>query len=107
VLSEAMNHHDGGRGRGGVANALGNVTADVTVAGIDSDRLYPLRLQGELAALLPARPEVAVVPSLHGHDGFLIETEHVGKVVRETLDRMKDRGALVSSLATAGPGRSP
>ena len=42
VLSEAMNHHDVGRGRGGVARALGAVTAEVTVAGIASDRLYPL-----------------------------------------------------------------
>ena len=55
VLSEAMNHHDVGRGRGGVGAALARVTADVTIAGISSDRLYPLRLQYELAELIPAR----------------------------------------------------
>jgi len=41
VLSDAMNHHDVGRGRGGVAEALRGVRARVTVAGIASDRLYP------------------------------------------------------------------
>ena len=51
-----MDHHDVGRGRGGGAAALASVTARVTVVGIDSDRLYPLRLQHELAALLPGEP---------------------------------------------------
>jgi homoserine O-acetyltransferase/O-succinyltransferase len=45
VLSEAMNHHDVGRGRGGVERALARVRAVTTVAGIASDRLYPLNLQ--------------------------------------------------------------
>ena len=56
VLSEAMNHHDVGPGRGGVAAALARCRAEVTVAGITSDRLYPIGLQHELAALLPGRP---------------------------------------------------
>ena len=78
VLSEAMNHHDVGRGRGGLARALGQVTADITVAGIASDRLYPLELQEELGRLLPGDRPVAVVQSAFGHDGFLIETEQIG-----------------------------
>ena len=35
------------------AAALGRITAEVTIAGISSDRLYPLRLQEELAELIP------------------------------------------------------
>jgi homoserine O-acetyltransferase/O-succinyltransferase len=85
VLSEAMNHHDVGRGRGGMARALGQVTADITVAGIASDRLYPLELQEELARLLPGNRPVAVVQSAFGHDGFLIETEQLGRVIRSAL----------------------
>jgi homoserine O-acetyltransferase len=85
TLSEAMNHHDVGRGRGGVETALRRVTADVTVAGLSSDRLYPLRLQRELAELAPTASEVAVIESEHGHDGFLIEAEAVGKVVAGAL----------------------
>ena len=86
VLSEAMNHHDVGRGRGGIANALAGVHAEMTVAGIASDRLYPLELQHELARMLPGHPEVAVVESIAGHDGFLLETAQVGRIVRDALE---------------------
>jgi homoserine O-acetyltransferase len=89
VLSEAMNHHDVGRGRGGLAAALGRVRATVAIAGIDSDRLYPLYLQQEMAGLLPARPEVTVIHSLYGHDSFLIESEAVGAFIRAALDDPK------------------
>jgi homoserine O-acetyltransferase len=85
VLSEAMNHHDVGRGRGGVAQALGQVNTDLTVAGIASDRLYPLELQEELGRLLPGDRPVAVVQSDFGHDGFLIETEQIGTVIATAL----------------------
>jgi homoserine O-acetyltransferase len=85
VLSEAMNHHDVGRGRGGVADALGSVRAKVTVAGIASDRLYPLSQQLEIAELLPGSTEVRVIESEFGHDGFLLETAAVGAVVHDAL----------------------
>ena len=87
VLSEAMNHHDVGRGRGGVAEALNAVSARVTVAGIASDRLYPLEQQLEIARLLPGENEVHVIHSEFGHDGFLVETDAVGDVVRFALQR--------------------
>ena len=85
VLSESMNHHDVGRGRGGVAAALASVEAEVTVAGISSDRLYPLRLQYELAELLPHATGVDVIESDVGHDGFLVEHEAVGKIIRRAF----------------------
>jgi homoserine O-acetyltransferase len=85
VLSEAMNHHDVGRGRGGVDRALAGVAADVTVAGIASDRLYPIGLQHELARLVPGRRPVTVVQSASGHDGFLVEADQVGAVVSSAL----------------------
>jgi homoserine O-acetyltransferase/O-succinyltransferase len=86
ALSEAMNHHDVGRGRGGLAEALGAVRADVTVAGITTDRLYPLALQEEIARHLPCRPSVSVVESFTGHDGFLLEVAQIGDIVRSALD---------------------
>jgi homoserine O-acetyltransferase len=85
LLSEAMNHHDVGRGRGGVNRALSRVTAEVIVAGISSDRLYPLRLQHELVAAIPRATGVDVVESVSGHDGFLVESEAVGKVIARAL----------------------
>jgi homoserine O-acetyltransferase len=85
VLSDAMNHHDIGRGRGGVPAALARITAQTTVAGITSDRLYPLRLQYELAELIPTATGVEIVESIFGHDGFLVEQEAVGKIIERAL----------------------
>ncbi len=85
ILSEAMNHHDVGRERGGIAPALAQVKARVAVAGISSDRLYPLYQQEQVAALVPDRPRVRVIHSPYGHDSFLIESEAVGAFIAEAL----------------------
>ncbi len=85
VLAEAMNTHDVGRGRGGRRAALSRVGARTVVAGVDSDRLYPLSQQEELAAGIPGAGGVRVIGSPYGHDGFLIETEQTGALVRELL----------------------
>lgn len=85
VLSEAMNLHNVGRGRGGLQRALSQVLPEVTVAGIASDRLYPLELQEELARLLPGNRPVAVVQSAFGHDGFLLEVEQIGAIIAAAL----------------------
>jgi len=84
VLSEAMNSHDVGRDRGGVAAALARVSAATTVVGVDSDRLYPVRLSDEIAAETPGAVQ-HTISSGHGHDGFLIEIEAVGRIVHDSL----------------------
>jgi homoserine O-acetyltransferase len=86
ALTDALSSHDVGRGRGGVRAALRGCRVPTIIGGITSDRLYPLRLQAELAELLPECAELDVVDSIYGHDGFLVETEAVGKLVRRTLD---------------------
>ncbi|GLX50473.1 homoserine O-acetyltransferase [Streptomyces hygroscopicus subsp. hygroscopicus] len=85
VLTEAMNAHDVARSRGGLPSALSRVTAPTLVAGVDSDRLYPLAQQQRLAALIPGADRARVLESPYGHDGFLIETEQVGSLVAELL----------------------
>jgi homoserine O-acetyltransferase len=85
ALSEAMNHHDIGRGHGGAAEALRHITAEVTVGGISSDRLYPLRLQEEIVRFAPHAGEVQVIDSIVGHDGFLVESEAVGNLISAAL----------------------
>ena len=87
VLSEAMNHHDVGRGRGGAAAALKGVSVPVTVAGILSDRLYPIELQEQLVELLPNTAPLEIISSHFGHDGFLLEVAQVGKVIELALRR--------------------
>jgi homoserine O-acetyltransferase len=87
VLSRTMDHHDVGRGRGGIATALGAVRAASTVVAIDSDRLYPPSLQTELTRFLPGRPDHHVVHSMLGHDGFLLEIPQIGPLVSAALKR--------------------
>ena len=79
-----MNSHDVGRGRGGVAQALARITAQVAVVAVDSDRLYPPRLSQEIADAVPAA-QLHTVHSDYGHDGFLIEIEQVGQIVARVL----------------------
>ncbi|MFD5028910.1 homoserine O-acetyltransferase [Streptomyces sp. NPDC058220] len=85
VLTEAMNGHDVGRDRGGVAAALRRVRMPALIAGVDSDRLYPLAQQAELAAAVPGADRLRIIESPYGHDGFLIETGQVGGLVEELL----------------------
>jgi len=92
VLTESLSSHDVGRGRGGVAAALRGCPVPAVVGGITSDRLYPLRLQEELAELLPGCGGLQVVDSIYGHDGFLVETDAVGELVRQTLELAAAKG---------------
>ncbi|WP_373284109.1 homoserine O-acetyltransferase MetX [Gordonia jinhuaensis] len=87
VLSEVLNNHDVGRGRGGIEAALGSCPVPVVVGGIDSDRLYPLRLQQEIAALMPGCVDgLQVIHSDNGHDGFLTEYDAVADLLKRTMD---------------------
>jgi homoserine O-acetyltransferase len=85
LLTESMNTHDVGRDRGGVAAGLGRVRARTVVAGVDSDRLYPLYQSRQLAEGIPGAREAAVISSPYGHDSFLIETEQVAALVKSLL----------------------
>lgn len=85
VLSEAMNSHDVGRGRGGAEAALARISARTVVAGIDSDRLYPLAQQKHLAEHIAGCRRLDVVTSPYGHDGFLIETDAIDPLARRLL----------------------
>jgi homoserine O-acetyltransferase/O-succinyltransferase len=83
ALTEAMNTHDIGRGRGGPVAALDRMRARPTIVGVDSDRLYPLHQQAELADRLGV--PLRVVRSQRGHDGFLVETDQVNAILVEAL----------------------
>jgi homoserine O-acetyltransferase/O-succinyltransferase len=89
ALTEAMNSHDVGRDRGGVAAALSTIKIPVIAVGIDTDRLFPVRLQAEIAELAPAAAPLVTISSPFGHDGFLVEVESVGEVIRQALKLSK------------------
>lgn len=86
LLSEAMNRHDVGRGRGGVAAALAATPVPCLVGGVDSDRLYPLYTQRELADGLPGCQGLEVIHSIDGHDGFLTEAAAISKLLVQTMN---------------------
>jgi len=91
ALTESMSLFDVGRDRGGVAAALGTIEAPLTVVGIDSDRLFPMRLQQEIVDLTPGADRLHVLHSPFGHDGFLVEDEQVGMFLGHALDRVRRR----------------
>ncbi len=84
VLTEAMNGHDIGRERGGVEAALRRITAELTVAVVDSDRLYT-PADGAVIAQAPACRELTTISSPYGHDAFLIETGQVFDLIARSL----------------------
>ena len=85
ALTQAMTLFDLGQGRGGIEQALRRITQPLTVIGVDTDRLYPLDQQQQIASLALGSGPVRVIRSLHGHDGFLVETDQLAAEVREAL----------------------
>lgn len=85
ALTDAMNTWDLGRTRGGVEAALAKIEIPLIVAGVNSDRLYPLWQQEQIAAAPGTVSGLRVIPSLYGHDGFLIEHEQVFALAAETV----------------------
>ena len=82
ALTEAMNSHDIGFNRGGVVEALRAITIPVLVVSIDTDRLFPPRLQAEIADLVPQAKRLVTISSDFGHDGFLVESEAMSAAIR-------------------------
>jgi homoserine O-acetyltransferase len=80
-LSDAMAMHDVYRGRS--VDVLRQLEVPARVVGIPSDRLYPIYLQQQIADELGV--ELDVVESPFGHDGFLLETDAIGRVVSDIL----------------------
>lgn len=86
VLTKAMDTHDVSRGRGSFEDVLGRVDIPVRVIGIDSDHLYALQEQQELADLLK-NGEYRVIESSFGHDAFLIEFEQINQIIEPFLTK--------------------
>jgi homoserine O-acetyltransferase len=79
-LTEQLDTHHVGRGRGGLEKALSNCLVKTLILGIDSDVLIPLGVQEELANYLP-NAEFKILKSAFGHDGFLLEYEQITKEI--------------------------
>lgn len=87
-LSKMMDSHNVGRSRGTVEDALRMIQAKTLVVAIKSDVLFPER---ELQFLQKNIPEaqLEVLNSLHGHDGFLVETDQLNEVIRKFFETIR------------------
>lgn len=83
-LLESLDSHDVGRGRGGVAAALSQITARTIVMSVDSDIMFPSEDIREFARLIP-QATFHEISSKFGHDGFLIETATLTRIVKSEL----------------------
>ena len=88
AIGKAMDLHDIGRGRGGVAAAVARIRVPVLSVGIWSDILYPSYQQKQISQMVVesgGRANYVEIDSPHGHDAFLIELDQVGVALRGFL----------------------
>ncbi len=86
TLVRSMNTHDVGRGRGGLAKALGRVRARTLVVAITTDRLFPRPLVAETAQHIDGAV-MHCASSPIGHDAFLLAHPHLDRWIVELLAR--------------------
>lgn len=88
-LSRAMDWFEVAEHGGSVKCGLAKIKAKrVLVAGVETDILFPLWQQQELAdslTQLGIKTEFKAIPSLQGHDAFLVDQEHFTPLMREFL----------------------
>jgi homoserine O-acetyltransferase len=85
TLTQAMNSHDVGRGRGGIDNALGGIRSPVIVVGVETDRCYPVQLASDLARAIPSTRRLIVTGSPYGHDAVVADPNVVVPALEEAL----------------------
>jgi homoserine O-acetyltransferase/O-succinyltransferase len=83
TLLDAMDAHDVGRGRGGIAAALRPAGERLLGVGIPGDRLYSAEEVRAWTALAGA--EYREIHSIFGHDAFLLEPEQAAAVLADAL----------------------
>ena len=84
ALLNAMDSHNVGRNRESIESALNSISARTLVVGIDSDQLFPPSEQEFLSDNINGSI-FTTISSDFGHDGFLIETEKLGKILKDFL----------------------
>ena len=58
------------------------------MVGVETDFLFPIDQQGEIARILASagrRVTMARLPSIQGHDSFLVDMDRFGPVIAEFL----------------------
>lgn len=100
-LSASMDSHQVGRHRKDAATALQNISARTLVIGIETDILFPVSEQQYLAQHIPAA-RLAVISSLYGHDGFLLEFEAIEQAISSFLITAEHKPSLSVKMTNIG-----
>jgi homoserine O-acetyltransferase len=91
ALTGAMDSHDVGAGRGGIAAALSRVEGRLIGVGIPGDLLYSA--EDVRAWTEAAGAEYREIRSIHGHDAFLLEQAQVAEILEDALRSAEPAGA--------------
>lgn len=83
-LTRAVDSHDIGRNRGGIAKALADIKAKTLVVGITSDILFTLAEAQELAQHI-SNAQLETIESDFGHDGFLVEHKKLNTIINRFM----------------------
>ncbi len=97
ALIDAMDEHDVGRDRGGLSAALSAVGDRLIGVGIPGDLLYPAESVREWTTA--AKATYVELPSIYGHDAFLLEVDRVSAVIAQAINDAESRTASVSPVA--------
>lgn len=83
-ITKSFDTHNVGRNRGGIEKALSIIQAKSLLIAISSDMLFFPDEIREVQKHIP-NSKFIEIDSLYGHDGFLIETEQLTKIINEFL----------------------
>ncbi len=87
-LTEVLDTHNIARGRDkDIKDTLKRITQKGLVVSISSDLLCPPTEQQFMAKHLP-NSQYALIDSLYGHDGFLLEYTKIGNVIKEAFPEL-------------------
>ena len=89
-VSKTMDSHNVGRDRGGIHNALDKIKSNTLIVGIQTDILFPLEEQAQIAAHIP-HAKLKLINSKFGHDGFLIEFDQMLDLLEKFMKRKVKR----------------
>ena len=85
TLTETLNRHDVGRGRGGLNKALASSKVPTMIVGVDTDILYPYHQQEHLSRNLGNLLAMSKLSSPVGHDAFLVEARQMDIILRRFI----------------------
>ncbi|NNE05772.1 MAG: homoserine O-acetyltransferase [Xanthomonadales bacterium] len=97
-LSRAMDTFDATQGHPNLASAVAHVKLDSAyIMGVETDFLFPPHQQEAIADAFAAngvRTALDILPSLQGHDSFLVDYDHFSRQVGAYFQRIRTMEAI-------------